>query len=185
MDSQKVTKRYVAFLRGINVGGHHKVPMADLKELMAALQFSNIVTILNSGNIIFDANADNPENLQTTIAENLEKTFGFPVPTIVRSADTIFQLHQKAPFLDVEVTKDIRLYVSFLRQDKKPDHEIPWTSPDGSFNIIENNDRIILSILDLAVSKTPKAMEALEKFYEKKNITTRNWKTIERIVKKL
>ncbi|KAA3640378.1 MAG: DUF1697 domain-containing protein, partial [Bacteroidetes bacterium] len=182
MTSKKETKRFVAFLRGINVGGHHKVPMADLKQLMSTLKFDNVVTILNSGNIIFDAETDNTENLQTTISGNLEKTFGFPVPTIVRSAETILELYQKAPFQDVEVTKDIRLYVSFLRQDKKPDHEVPWTSPDGSFNIIESNDRIILSILDLSVSKTPKAMEALEKFYEKKNITTRNWKTIERIV---
>ncbi len=185
MTSQKETKRFVAFLRGINVGGHHKVPMADLKQLLATLNFDNVGTILNSGNIIFDAKTGDPENLQTILEENLEKTFGFPVPTIVRSADTIFQLHQKAPFRDVEVTKNIRLYVSFLKQDKKPDMALPWTSPDGSFNIIESSDRIILSILDLAVSKTPKAMEALEKFYEKKNITTRNWKTIERVVKKL
>lgn len=45
--------RYVAFLRGINVSGHHKVPMADLRKEMEKLNFEKVITILNSGNIIF------------------------------------------------------------------------------------------------------------------------------------
>ena len=46
-------QQYVALLRGINVGGHHKVPMADLKKLLANLGFTNITTLLNSGNVIY------------------------------------------------------------------------------------------------------------------------------------
>ncbi|MGY8913954.1 MAG: DUF1697 domain-containing protein, partial [Flavobacteriales bacterium] len=45
---------YIAFLRGINVGGHHKVPMAVLKTEFEKLGFKNIVTLLNSGNILFE-----------------------------------------------------------------------------------------------------------------------------------
>jgi len=184
MNSKKETERYVVFLRGINVGGHHKIPMADLRKELEELNLENVVTLLNSGNVIFDTLIDNPESLEKLISEKLEKTFGFPVPAIVRKAKTIFQLFSDAPFRDVEVTKDIRLYVSFLKKNKQLDFELPWTNADNSFKIIGRRDKTILSILDLSVSKTPKAMVALEKYFGA-DITTRNWKTIDRIVKKL
>ena len=55
MNSGKVLKRYVAFLRGINVGGHHKIKMAALKLLFADLGFEHVITYIQSGNVIFNA----------------------------------------------------------------------------------------------------------------------------------
>ena len=158
--------------------------MADHRKMLEKLKFKNNVTILNSGNARFDADVDDPDKLEDQIAVNLEKTFGFPVPTIIRDAETIRQLHEDDPFRGVAVTKDIRLYVSLLKQDVDADLKLPWTSKDGSFRIVEKRDKMVLSILDLAVSKTPKAMDALEKNYGK-DITTRNWKTIVRVMGKL
>ena len=182
---QSQSKKYIAFLRGINVGGHHKVPMADLRQELKNLAFENIITILNTGNIIFDSKSEDSENLEYTISEHLEGHFGFPVPTIVRKAKTILDLFNSDPFKDFELTKDIRFYISFLKNDKESEFEIPWTSPNESFNIIAKKDKNILSVLDLSVSKTPKAMEVLEKAFGKQNITTRNWNTVKRIEKKL
>ena len=54
MNNNPVLHKYVALLRGINVGGHHKVPMAELRKELENLGFTNIVTILNSGNVIFE-----------------------------------------------------------------------------------------------------------------------------------
>lgn len=56
--------KYVALLRGINVGGKNKVPMAELKQVFAALNFQNISTYINSGNVIFDTAATDILNLQ-------------------------------------------------------------------------------------------------------------------------
>lgn len=180
----KEVKRYVAFLRGINVGGHHKVPMAELRKEFDKLDFENVVTLLNSGNVIFTSTNKNLEDLEKMISSNLEKKFGFPIPVIIRFSETINELFYDNPFQDVNVTKDIRLYVSFLKKNIKPDLELPWTSSDNSYTIIERKDKTIFSILDLSVSKTPKAMEAFEKFFGK-DVTTRNWKTIERIAMKI
>lgn len=177
-------EQYVAFLRGINVGGHHKVPMAELRKEMEKLGFEKVVTLLNSGNIVFDAIAADSANLQKTLSEHLQKTFGFPIPTIVRKAETIDSLLKDNPFKDFELTKETRFYVSFLQNDTKTDLELPWTSEDNSYKIISVNDKIILSVLDLSISKTPKAMKFLEQYFGK-DITTRNWNTIERIEKKL
>ncbi len=177
-------KKYIAFLRGINVGGHHKVPMADLRSELEKLKCENVVTILNSGNMIFDAPAVDLDKLEKTIAVQLEKAFGFPIPTILRSAEMILELLDDDPFKGIEVTKDIRLYVSFLQKDVDSELQIPWTSDDGSYKILRKIDRTIISVLDVSVTKTPKAMEVVEKNFGG-DITTRNWNTIKRIEKKL
>ncbi|MFK5889323.1 MAG: DUF1697 domain-containing protein [Flavobacteriaceae bacterium] len=184
MNSNKVTLKHIAFLRGINVGGHHKAPMADLKKVLEQLGFENITTLLNSGNVIFDAKNSNIESLEELVSKHLEKTFGFPIPTIIRNAKTIQQLYKGTPFKDITIHKDIRLYVSFLKKDTQTKLDLPWKSADNAFRIIAKSDKTILSILDLSFSKTPKAMNNLEKLYGK-NITTRNWKTIARIANKL
>ncbi len=184
MNIEKSTVRYVAFLRGINVGGHHKVPMADLRKELTKLDLENVVTILNSGNVLFETNNGDLNALEKTISIKLEKTFGFPVPTILRKSKTIYQLFNYDPFKDIKITKDIRLYVSFLRKDTQPDVDLPWTSPDNSYKIIEKREKTIYSVLDLSIAKTPKVMGVLDKFYGT-DITSRNWQTIERIVKKL
>lgn len=174
---------YVVFLRGINVGGHHKVPMADLRKELEKIGYEKVVTILNSGNIILDADDSNSENIEKMISAHLENYFNFPIPTIARKFDEIDKLFQNNPFKDIEITKEIRLYISFLKSDTNSELDLPWISSDKSYRILDKQGKTILSVLDLSFSKTPKAMEVLEKCFGK-NITTRNWNTIKRIIKK-
>ena len=145
------------------------------------MNLSNVITLLNSGNVIFKANDDN--DLENKISQHLEKTFGFPIPTLIRKSEMIIGLLSNNPFRAMEITEDLRLYVSFLREEMNPELNLPWKSPDEAYHIIEQKGRTVFSVLDLSVSKTPKAMEALEKYFGK-DITTRNWNTIGRIVKK-
>lgn len=184
MKTKKGKEKYIAFLRGINVGGHHKVPMVELRKELEQLGFEKVITLLNSGNIIFEAGHTDIKNLEKTISGHLEKAFGFLIPTIIRKSETIDQLLTADPFKTIQLTKDIRLYVSFLKDEVESNLELPWTSPDASFTIIGKSDKTIFSVLDLSASKTPKAMEALEKTFGS-DITTRNWNTILRIAKKL
>jgi uncharacterized protein (DUF1697 family) len=177
-------EKYVAFLRGINVGGHHKVPMADLRKELEELGFENVTTLLNSGNIILEAISGNEENLEKKISAHLEKSFGFPIPTIVRKSEMIYELLNNDPFKDIQLTKDIRLYISFLQENVQTKLKLPWTSPDNSYKIIGKTGKNILSVLDISISKTPKAMEDLERYFGK-NITTRNWNTIKRMEKSI
>jgi uncharacterized protein (DUF1697 family) len=179
-----LTIPYVAFLRGINVGGHKKVPMAELREQMAAMGFTPIITILNSGNILFQTSEEDEQAIETTIAQELASHFGFSIPVMVRRAEVISGLLQRNPFQAIGVTKEIRLYVSFLKDKPSSDLTLPWTSEDGSFRILEVKDRMVCSVLDLSVTKTPKGMDALEQLFGKQ-ITTRNWNTLLRIGKKL
>jgi len=184
LSNTEANNQFVAFLRGINVGGHHKLPMADLKTELKKLGFDNPVTLLNSGNVIFSSNTKSASELDRIISQHLEEVFGFPVPTIVRTAKSVLRLTDTNPFKDIEVTKDIRLYITFLGTDIKTEMKFPWFSPDKSFKIIDIIEGVVVSVLDLAESKSPKAMAALEELFGK-DVTTRNWNTIQRICGKI
>lgn len=179
----KNQQTFIAFLRGINVGGHHKVPMAELRKLMEQMGFTNISTLLNSGNVIFDAEGKEAL-LEERLAERLEKEFGFLVPVLVRTREEVLSLYERKPFEAIEVNPDIRLYVSFLHRLPERQIDLPWVSEDHSYRIIQMTGRTICSVLDVSVTNTPKGMDALEQLFGKW-ITTRNWNTIEKIAAKL
>lgn len=168
------------FLRGINVGGHHKVPMAELRNRLNEVGCYNIRTLLNTGNFIFDTNQTNIKDLETNIEEYISKSFGFPIPLVLKTKKEISDLVTDNPFKKVNMHKDIRLYVSFLKDTPKFDLTTPYLSADKSYRIIHIKDKTILSVLDLSSTKTPKGMDELEKLFGK-NITTRNWNTIKKV----
>lgn len=180
----QTSTRYIAFLRGINVGGHHKVPMTELQREMGKLGMSEVITMLNSGNVIFNSHERNDKKLENEVAVHLEQHFKFPIPVLLRKDEEILNLISSNPFSSVEVNKDIRLYISFLPERSKMELTLPWISVDNSFRILQVKDKNIYSVLDLSKSKTVKGMESLEKLFGK-NITTRNWNTIIRIGEKL
>ena len=178
------TKTYIALLRGINVGGHHKVPMADLRKEFKKLGSKKVETVLNSGNIIFDFNHDKAEHIENIISGQLKKTFGFTIPVVIRRSENFIELFSSKPFKSVGMTPETRLYATFLKNDNDIDISLPWCTPDNSYTIVERNNNTIMSVLDLSLSQTTKAMATLESVFGK-DITTRNWNTIERIYKKL
>jgi len=160
------------------------VPMMDLKNELEKHGLKKIVTILNSGNVLFEKADTDTEQLEEEITAVLESRFQFSIPTIVCEASHIQALFETNPFKEIKTTSDTRLYISFLKKAPVIDLTLPWTSPDQSYSILKQENKIVLSHLDLSITHTPKAMEAFDKFYGKEN-TTRNWNTIERIVKKL
>ncbi len=183
MDSNH-NQQYVAFLRGINVGGYHKIPMKELTLTMEEWGYMKISTLLNSGNIIFQCGNNHSDQLEEKLQNSLQATYGFPVPVIIRDRLQLLALKELDPFNQIELTKDLRFYVSFLKHSPAIQFELPWESFDSSFRIINIVDKAIISILDVSKSTTPNSMDILEKNFGKE-ITTRNWNTIIKIADKL
>ncbi len=175
---------YIALLRGINVGGHHKVPMADLRKDFNKLGCKKVETVLNSGNIIFDFKREKVEYIENIISEQLKKSFGFNIPVVIRKSENFMEIFSSNPFRSVNLTPETRLYGTFLKNDNDTDIRLPWCTPDKSYTIVGRNNNTIMSVLDLSLSQTTKAMATLESVFGK-DITTRNWNTIEKIYKKL
>jgi uncharacterized protein (DUF1697 family) len=175
---------YVALLRGINVGGHKKVPMADLKKLLSTMGYSDVQTLLNSGNVVFRCKSTPTGQLEKTLETAIEKHFGFRVPVILRSGDDFKQLVDSEPFAGTEVTKNTRLYLSFLKNEAKEIPTLPLETEDGDFRILDYTNATVISVLDLSKTKTVDGMKSLENIFGK-DITTRNWNTVEKIGKLL
>lgn len=112
---------FVALLRGVNVGKGKRVPMAELRGLLADLGCTDVATLLNSGNAVFRASARVPAKLAAEIAAALRTRLGVEVPVIVRSAADVAAIVRENPlaFADgdharvlVAFTQDARALVA-------------------------------------------------------------------------
>ena len=88
---------YLALLRGINVGGNHLIRMPDLKACFEELGFSDVVTYIQSGNVVFTAARETSEGLALKIEKALERRYGHPVPTAVLTHAELRETVEKAP----------------------------------------------------------------------------------------
>jgi len=176
--------RYVAFLRGINVGGNKKVPMAKLAEVLKKEGFANVQTLLASGNILLETDVRSTETIRKKIEAVIEKTFGFTSHTIVRKFAELEKLSKSNPFTKIKLTKDTRFYITFLSEKPKSTLKIPWASANKDYTILKVTDGEICSVLDLSKGMgTIDSMAILEKEFGK-NITTRNWNTVQKLLVK-
>lgn len=89
--------RYLALLRGINVGGKNKVAMSELRECFEALGFTDVSTYINSGNIFFSSSESSEVKLVKVCEAAIEKKFGFPVVTMVISKKDFVEAMEHAP----------------------------------------------------------------------------------------
>lgn len=90
-------KRYVALLRGINISGKNKISMAELKNKFGKLDFEEVKTYLNSGNVVFSSDEDSIEKLTRVIERAIKNEFGFDIPVFVISKDRLRDILNNAP----------------------------------------------------------------------------------------
>ncbi len=90
-------QRYIALLRGINVGGKNKIAMSELKEGFEELGYTEIYTYLNSGNVIFSENIDDIVLLASTIKTMIESNFKLNIPVFVISQKEVEDIISNAP----------------------------------------------------------------------------------------
>jgi uncharacterized protein (DUF1697 family) len=169
---------HVAFLRGINVGGHHIVPMKALAECFVSLGYTGVRTLLASGNVIFAAPRTDQAALEHAIAAGLHKWFGFEIGVLVRTMAELEKLHAADPFTGV--ADGAKLYVTFLKERSAP----PAAGAKG-IRITRGPGREILSVVTPASGAgSVDLMRILDQKFGKE-ITTRNWQTILRVVRAL
>lgn len=89
--------KYIALLRGVNVGGNNKVSMQDLKKCFEKAEFQNVSTYINSGNVIFESEETGTAALIEQCREILENEFGFPIDLTVIGADSLIDALEHAP----------------------------------------------------------------------------------------
>jgi uncharacterized protein (DUF1697 family) len=112
--------RYAALLRGINVGGRKKVPMAPLRELLAGLGYADVVTHLQSGNAVFSAPGKSSQALAGAIAKAVAGEFGMDVKVVIRTHAELAGVTRRSP-LPAGPANPSRFFVAFLSAEPEAD----------------------------------------------------------------
>jgi uncharacterized protein (DUF1697 family) len=109
---------FIALLRGINVGGRSKVPMAELRTLCEKLGWDEVRTYIQSGNVVFDASGKAPA-LEAALEKALSAHFGFAPAVVVRSAAQLEALTDANPFPEAGEAEPNRLLVGLSKSKPK------------------------------------------------------------------
>jgi uncharacterized protein (DUF1697 family) len=175
-----MAETYVALLRGINVGGKNKLPMQHLAAMFVESGCSDVRTFIQSGNVIFRANAKHAARLATLIAAEIDKRFGYRTPVIVRTADQLRHVFGNNPYLVAGVAADF-LHVMFLADlplAGSVEALDPKRSPPDEFTVLGQH---VYLHLPMGAGKS-KLTNAYFDSKLKTIGTSRNWRTVTKLV---
>ncbi|MBP1839240.1 DUF1697 domain-containing protein [Formosa algae] len=169
---------YVALLRGINVAGQKKVPMAELRALMNELSFKNVQTYIQSGNVVFQTSEQSSAVIERKISEAIQNTFHFEVPVLVKTyseLQTIFEVNplDKAQF---EST-----YFTLLHH--MPSEDAIETASKEQF--VNESFKITATCVYVFPGNGYGKAKCNNNFFERKlkvSATTRNFKTMQKLL---
>ncbi|WP_299114441.1 DUF1697 domain-containing protein [uncultured Winogradskyella sp.] len=111
-------RTYIALLRGINVGGHKKVPMAELRALLTTSGLENVKTYIQTGNVIFQSLSNDTKILESEIKQSILDHFGFEVSVLVRTRTQLKKIFDDCPFPEA---KKVNSYFAILSVYPKED----------------------------------------------------------------
>ncbi|HEX9429511.1 MAG TPA: DUF1697 domain-containing protein [Candidatus Bathyarchaeia archaeon] len=173
---------YVAMLRGINVGGQKIVKMESLRKSFESLGFNRVRTYVQSGNVVFEASKGSSDNLSRKIREKILSDYTLSVPLIVRTSGEMRKVVSDNPFLKDRGTDHSKLHVTFLSElpAKATLRKLDaLNSPSDRFHI---GSREIYLYCPDGYGRTKLSNSAFEKLLSVE-ATTRNWKTVNALVK--
>jgi uncharacterized protein (DUF1697 family) len=165
--------RYVAFLRGVSP---LNAKMPELKRSFEAAGFTNVKTVLSSGNVAFDARSASESSLERKAETSMQGSLGRTWYTVVRPVNALRSLLETDPYAAFSVPPNAKRVVSFLREHGTDKLALP----------IESNGAQILSVVGREVftayvpsDKGPVFMKLLENAFGR-DITTRTWETVKK-----
>ncbi len=171
-------EKYVSLLRGINVGGKKKIKMADLKSMYELLGFENVVTYIQSGNVVFNYKKTALPSLENLIQEKIKTVYDFDVSVLIKKEQEIAAILANNPFLQGKRQEEIKqLYLTFLAEKPSEDLVLNLKKTTQSYAdewIIKDKNIYLFFPNGYGTTKLS------NNFFERKlkvAATTRNWRT--------
>jgi len=171
---------YVALLRGINVGGKRKIPMAGLKSLFSSLGLEDVATYIQSGNVVFRSPTGDARDIATGIEQRIADVVGISVAVLLRTPAELAEIAGSNPFLGDRADLS-KLHVVFL--DGVPGADAvarldPHRSPPDEFRL---RGREIYLSLPNGAARSKLTID----YFERRlgvDATARNWNTLTKLV---
>ena len=173
--------KYIALLRGINVGRHKRIKMADLIKTFESIGFENVKTYLQSGNIIFEYNTVDEAKIAEEIKAKISEAFEFSVNVIIRTDDELENIVDNNPFVGKNGIALDKLHVTFLADIPDPEIISNLDINKDETERFEVINREVYLYCPNGYGRTKLTNDVFEK---KLNTaaTTRNWKTTNRLL---
>jgi len=172
---------YISILRGINVSGQKKIKMEALKALYESLGLKNIIVYIQSGNVIFESKETDIKKLTIKIEKRIKTSFGFDVVVFIKSKNDLQKIFSKNPF----TKKDPKsIYITFLS-------DIPENIPTEEINRVKDKSEEFVFLGKEIFLFCPNGYgrtKLSNNFFEGKlklSATTRNWNTINKLLRLL
>ena len=170
--------KYAAFLRGINVGGHHIVKMEDLRRIFASMKFENVKTYIQSGNVIFETPETNTDTLAEKIERELRKSYDFEIKTMPRALAELEEIAAHNPFKDAGA----KIYITFLSAEPDAELKDSLASFGNDFEVFRFRNREMYCL----IRPNNPAKELFSNNFIEKHLkvaaTTRNVTTVNKIL---
>ena len=170
---------YVALLRGINLGGHAKVGMADLRRVFLALGHAEVTTYLQSGNVVFSSPAAQPSRLAAAIEQRIASDLGMTVTVLLRTGDDLARVAAANPFLG-RTGDPTKLHVTFLAAAPDRDRAARLEAPAGEAAELALAGREVYLYYPDGYGRTKLDNAFLERRLGVA-ATTRNWRTVTKL----
>jgi uncharacterized protein (DUF1697 family) len=152
--------------------------MRELKKAFEAAGFTNVKTLLSSGNVVFDAKATSAAALERKAQAAMRETLGREFLTIVRAIDALRDMVASDPYKGVRLEHDAKRIVTFVRKAPLSDLKLP-IERDGA-RILKFQGGAVFSAY-VPSPKGPVFMTVIAKAFGKEQ-TTRTWQTVEKVV---
>lgn len=173
--------RHIAFLRGINVGGH-RVGMDELRRLIGGCGFSDVSTFIASGNVVFESSDEDGEGLEREIEAHLHTELGYEVATFIRSAAELEAIAALEPFGAAD--PDHSMYVAFLHTPPADEAQRGLGDLRSEFDDFHVEGREIYWLCRGRMTESPAFKGGLTKAMGRTPTTTRKITTLRRMVAK-
>ena len=169
-------KTYIALLRGINVGGHKKILMADLRLLFESLGFKEVQTYIQSGNVVFRSKEE--AYLANKIGEAISAKYGFNVPVLIKKASELSEILSKCPFFDEKREKSYFILLKEYPSQESVKITTDFSHSNEEFHIVEDCVYIYYSV---GAGKAKMGVNFFEKKLKVK-ATARNYRTMAKLL---
>ena len=173
--------KYVAFLRGINVGGKNKIKMETLRKACGALGFENVKTYINSGNVIFETAKTVDKKLAERLEKAIEKEFALNIKVMVRTISEIENIIKNNPF-DGQFEDDKNLHVFFLDEELSNEKRELLFSNNNENEMFAVQNREIFCLLRVSVLDSLLMGRDYIGKKLKVSATARNWRTVNKVL---
>jgi uncharacterized protein (DUF1697 family) len=174
-------ERYIAMLRGINVSGQKIIKMEHLRAMFDGMKFKNVVSYIQSGNVLFDAKETEEAELVQKIEKQILKTFGYEVPTFIRTIPQMQTVIKNNPFKKIIPPEAVQPYVTFLHTEPSKELKAMLEGFSCDTDTFSVKGREVYTLLYKDKGKPLFTNMFLEKKLKMPG-TGRNWLTVNKLV---